>query len=266
MEWQDWSRPSLAVDVAVITVRPTDVCPQLALLVLQRETEAYRGEWDIPGAFVHERERLTDAVRRALVEKAGISDLVPVELGVFDDPGRDPRGWVVSVAYTVAVPYSRLEPTLAGGGTVSLAPVTASSSRIEPAPSREGATNWTLVVGPAAPRVGIQLPDRQAEMPFDHQVMVDRAVSVLRERYEIRPDPAPAPEPDPDGLMTHRPFTLTELREMYEAILGRTIQRDAFSRRFAPQTGERGTTRKLRAAGETRAQTGGRPAQMYDIG
>ena len=287
LEWQDWSRPSLAVDVAVLTVRPTDDGPQLALLVLQRETEVYRGQWDIPGAFVHERERLADAVRRALIEKAGIGDLVPVELGVFDDPDRDPRGWVVSVAYTVAVPYSRLETVLAGGGSFSLAPVLASTSRSAPAvvrdravgripvanslsrsqaaESSDGGKGRTPIVAAAFPPVEIQLPNGQAQLPFDHQGMVSRAVSVLRDRYEIRPDPAPAPEVDPDQLMTHRPFTITELREVYEAILGRGIQRDAFSRRFAPRTGVPGGAGQLHTAGETRAQTGGRPAKLYDI-
>ncbi len=309
MAWQDWSRPSLAIDVAVLTVRPTENGPELALLVLKRETSVYQGQWDIPGAFVRERERLSDAVGRALFDKAGISDLVPVELGVFDDPDRDPRGWVVSVAYTVAVPYARLEPVLAGDGSVSLTPVIDSPSRSEPAgtlggasgrlpvadssprsqaaaassvgedrtptvpasstpidPAPTGTAGRSTMVATASPLVEVQLPDGQAELPFDHQVMVDRAASALRERYEIRPDPAPAPEPDPDGLMTHKPFTLTELRELYETILGRGIQRDAFSRRFAPRTGERGPSRQLRLAGEPRALTGGRPAQVYDIG
>jgi 8-oxo-dGTP diphosphatase len=287
MDWRDWSRPSLAVDIAVLTVRPTEVGPQLALLVLQRETRVYRGEWDIPGAFVQERERLSDTVRRALSDKAGISDLAPVELGVFDDPGRDPRGWVVSVAFTVAVPYSRLEPALTGDGSVSLAPVIGMSSRSEPAAARSGASvripvadssprsepaaannggeGRDSIVAPASPTVEIQLPRGQSELPFDHQIMVSRAVSTLRERYEIRPDPAPAPEPDPDRLVTHRPFTITQLRAVYEAILGRSVQRDAFSRRFAPRTGDRTAAGQLRAVGQTRALTGGRPAQLYDI-
>lgn len=266
MEWQDWARPSLAVDVAVLTVRPTEDGPQLALLVLKRETSAYQGEWDIPGTFVHERERLSEAVGRALFDKAGISDLVPVELGVFDDPARDPRGWVVSVAFTVAVPFSRLEPVLFGDGSVCLAPFISSSPGSQAVAQSNAGGNRTPTVDRASTPVEIQLPSGQAQLPFDHQVMVSRAVSALRDHYEIRPEPAPASEIDPDRLMTHRPFTITEFREVYETILGRRIQRDAFSRRFAPGTRGRAGAGLLRSTEETRALTGGRPAQMYDVG
>ncbi|MDQ5975891.1 MAG: hypothetical protein QG661_3100 [Actinomycetota bacterium] len=61
-------RPSVAVDVAVVTVQPDG---QLAVLVLRR-TGDRAGQWALPGRFVRDRERLADSVAIALAEKCGL--------------------------------------------------------------------------------------------------------------------------------------------------------------------------------------------------
>ncbi len=42
-----------------------------------------------------------EAARRELYEETGLSAGKLTKVGAFGDPGRDPRGWVVSVAYVV---------------------------------------------------------------------------------------------------------------------------------------------------------------------
>ena len=54
--WDDFARPSLAVDVTVLTVEHATEGPRLGLLVIRRATTAHKGRWDIPGAFVADRE------------------------------------------------------------------------------------------------------------------------------------------------------------------------------------------------------------------
>src|SRR3954451_19201338 len=90
----DYPRPSVAVDTAVLTVQGD----QLKVLVVAHD-KAPGFEWALPGTFLHEREQLADAVLRSLVDKAHISGRLPRQLYVFDDPARDPRGWVLSVAH-----------------------------------------------------------------------------------------------------------------------------------------------------------------------
>ena len=82
-------RPSVAVDVAVVTVQPDG---QLAVLVLRR-TGDRAGQWALPGRFVRDRERLADSVAIALAEKCGLpaaalAGATPRQLHVFDDPAR----------------------------------------------------------------------------------------------------------------------------------------------------------------------------------
>jgi len=225
--WEDYPRPSLAVDVAVLTVEHAAEQPGLGLLVIRRATSAHQGNWDIPGAFVRDRERLDDAVARVLRDKAGVTGLAPRQLGVFDDPDRDDRGWVVSVAYTVAVPFGRLQPAL--GKDVRLAPV-----RVHGDISRTGAS-----------AVSVTLPSGQKRLPFDHQEIVGRAVADLQKRYREAPDP--------DRLVESDEFTLTELYAIHSLITAGEEHRDTFRRRVEPRLSELGV-RRLAV---------GRPAKLY---
>lgn len=106
MQLSDYPRPSVAVDTAVLTVVDGALC--VGLLVDRRSANRR-----LPGTFLHEGERLEDAVRRSLRDKAGIDDVVPEQLRVFDAPGRDSRGWVLSVAHVAIVradSMGRLDP------------------------------------------------------------------------------------------------------------------------------------------------------------
>jgi ADP-ribose pyrophosphatase YjhB (NUDIX family) len=99
---EDYPRPSVAVDTALLTVDP-----DAGLLVLQVRRLSSRG-WALPGTFLHEGETLADAVKRSLADKANIRGLSPRQLHVFDALDRDDRGWVLSVAHVAVVRLDRL--------------------------------------------------------------------------------------------------------------------------------------------------------------
>lgn len=99
---EDYPRPSVAVDTAVLTVDP-----DAGLVVLQVRRPRGRG-WALPGTFLREGELLADAVRRSLADKADIHGLNPRQLHVFDALTRDDRGRVLSVAHLAVVPAERL--------------------------------------------------------------------------------------------------------------------------------------------------------------
>jgi 8-oxo-dGTP diphosphatase len=75
----------------------------LKVLLIERDLEPFQGEWAIPGGFVRSEETLVEAASRELAEETGITDVFLEQLFTFGDPGRDPRGWVVSVAYYALV-------------------------------------------------------------------------------------------------------------------------------------------------------------------
>ena len=92
----------VTVDLVVLTVR----VGEFLALTIRRKLEPYAGRWALPGGFVLGEEDLVDAAHRELSEESGIAGLRThlEQLRTYGEPGRDPRGRVVSVAYLALVP------------------------------------------------------------------------------------------------------------------------------------------------------------------
>lgn len=100
----DHPRPAVTVD-AVLFYRHGE---RIEVLLIKRAREPFKGAWAFPGGFVDQEETLEQAVARELKEETGIAGICFEQLGAFGDPGRDPRGHTVSVAY-VALLESRAD-------------------------------------------------------------------------------------------------------------------------------------------------------------
>ncbi len=100
MTASDFPKPSVTVDVVIVTLRGEE----LQVLLIKRDLAPYKGRWAIPGGFVQLDESLESAARRELNEETGVADVYLEQLYTFGDPGRDPRGRVISVAYIALVP------------------------------------------------------------------------------------------------------------------------------------------------------------------
>lgn len=66
------------------------------------------GKWALPGGFVDAKETSFQAAARELEEETGVGSLHLQHFGVYDAPGRDPRGWIISNAHYAIVPEYRL--------------------------------------------------------------------------------------------------------------------------------------------------------------
>jgi 8-oxo-dGTP diphosphatase len=87
--------PMLTVDVVAL------VCAEGVprVLLIQRGRPPFEGSWALPGGFVEMGERVSEAAPRELFEETGLRAGELELLGVYDTPGRDPRGWTVSIVY-----------------------------------------------------------------------------------------------------------------------------------------------------------------------
>jgi 8-oxo-dGTP diphosphatase len=94
----EFARPALTVDVVLLA----GDAPRRVLLI-QRRNPPFAGEWALPGGFVDEGETVAVAAGRELREETGVEVSGLALLGVYDTPGRDPRGWSVSVVYVLCV-------------------------------------------------------------------------------------------------------------------------------------------------------------------
>jgi 8-oxo-dGTP diphosphatase len=104
----DYPRPAVTVDMVIVT---REKKPRV--LLVRRKHEPFAGMWAIPGGFVEMPETLEAAARRELFEETRLRMAKLEQLHAFGDPGRDPRGRVISVVYLAQVDPRKLKPRAA---------------------------------------------------------------------------------------------------------------------------------------------------------
>lgn len=88
--------PLLAVDLVIeLTDRSRP-----AVVLVQRKNPPYG--WALPGGFVDVGETVEAAAVREALEETGLVVAGLELLGVYSNPGRDPRGHTVSVVFTAS--------------------------------------------------------------------------------------------------------------------------------------------------------------------
>jgi 8-oxo-dGTP diphosphatase len=198
----EYPRPSVTVDCVVFGIgypHPR-VAPNLEVLLVQRDGEPFKGAWALPGGFVNvsdsdgQGESLDAAAHRELREETGIEVDYLEQLFTFGTPGRDPRGRVISVAYFALV---RSKDHVATAGS-------------DAAKAQWFSMTSALVTG------------MSSQLAFDHADILKMAVARLQAKVRYAPI----------GFNLLPPkFTLPELQAIYEAILGRPLDKRNFRRR-----------------------------------
>lgn len=90
-----YPRPGITVD-AMLFQWSGNV---LQLLLIKRGDEPFKGSWAFPGGFVDENETVEQAMERELREETGLIFTGMEQVYTASAPGRDPRGWTVSVVF-----------------------------------------------------------------------------------------------------------------------------------------------------------------------
>ena len=194
-------RPSVTVDVALLTI----VDGSFHAALVRRDEQPAMGRWALPGGFVRLDESLEDAVARVLRDKTGLHDVYTAQLATFGAVDRDPRGRIITVTYFALVPADRLAAELAAGARATLARLEVDEEGGNPGPVRAVGSAGTI------------------PLAFDHAAILGQAIGRLRGRLWYAPD-AFALVPDE--------FTLLDLQETYEAILGGRVDKNSFRRRI----------------------------------
>lgn len=220
---QAFDRPSVTVDVVLLTVQHKT----LKVLLVQRTEQPFWGYWSLPGGFVGMQESLEDAATRVLRQKAGVAGVYLEQLYTFGQVNRDPRMRILSVAYYALADIHKLAHFQGAAG-----------QWFEVAVSWEGESG-----GPA------QVLQQQQEQPlaFDHAHILGMAVKRLRGKLNYAPIGF--------QLLPDR-FTLRQLQEVHETILGKSLNKDSFRRKML-QSGQ------LLPTGNKEQDTGFRPAEFF---
>lgn len=105
MTKRTYEKPAVTADCVVL--KTDETTGRLSVLLIQRAREPFAGRWALPGGFVNRDESLGAAARRELREETGLRVTKLRQLGAFGAPGRDPRGWTVSVVYIAELPAGK---------------------------------------------------------------------------------------------------------------------------------------------------------------
>lgn len=267
-----YDRPSVAADVVVFSVMKDDECEdvrrlqekKLKILLIRRGGFPYKGSWAMPGGFCRKGEDVIDSARRELCEETGIDDAYVKLVGVYGEPGRDPRGWVISSTY-MALMNGRDCRLKAGDDaqdarwfTVELIDASTEAAEVsgtgeeivkdEDSRKVQNGKRYRLVLKNADSDIKLTAVLRKTDisscgrssdsydieecegLAFDHARIITEAVLGLREDLKRDPDLA-------FDLLPER-FTLTELQNVFEQIWDRELTTPNFRRKIADHVEE----------------------------
>jgi hypothetical protein len=161
---------------------------EIKLLLIKRSFEPSKGKWSLAGGFVNEDESLDNAASRVLSNLTGLKNVYLKQLHSYGDVKRDPEARVISAAYWSLIKIKDINKEL----------------------SDKNEAHWQSLK---------KLP----KLIFDHQSMVDNAMSELQAQIKIKPV----------GFeLLPEKFTLVQLFDLYEAIYQRTIDKRNFRKKI----------------------------------
>ncbi|KMZ42087.1 MULTISPECIES: NUDIX domain-containing protein [Bacillales] len=257
-----FERPSVTVDMLVFTVMDEleenyrKLSPKsLKILLVKRGEHPYIGQWALPGGFVTPGESLEEAARRELRTETNVDDIYLEQLYTWGDAGRDPRTWVISTSYMALVDSSSLQ--LQAGDDAEEAEwyriedrwlketktatfdgsITEKWLELRLVHEREELSATIKVTKTVTGRTVRETREivETNNLAFDHAKIIQYALERLRNKIEYT---------DIAFALMPEMFTLSDLQQVYEVILGRELLAAAFRRKVADKVVETNQYRK----------------------
>jgi 8-oxo-dGTP diphosphatase len=216
-----FEKPSVTVDIVILTVHDH----LLKALLVKRLESPFKDAWSLPGGFVGINESLEEAASRVLEQKGQLKGVFLEQLYTFGNTERDPRMRIISVSYYALVEFEQLQESLNLGLFQVMFNETKATVTIK---DRAGITH---------------------SLAFDHAEILTTALKRLRGKLEYTPLGF--------ELLPER-FTLRQLQEVHETILGKQLNKDSFRRKML-------ASGMLKATGKLETGTDYRPAELYEF-
>ncbi len=202
----------------------------MSVFLTNRDQFPFKGCWSLPGGFVGVKETLEETAKRVLREKIHLDDLYLEQLYTFGSIERDPRMRILSVAYMALVERSDLPNSL------------------------QQSDNWfniqreegsLLLKNENNPEIVFDL-SKKDELAFDHADIISVGLERLKNKIEYT---------DLAFHLVPNEFTLTELQNVYEAVLGKKLLAPAFRRTIKSKVVE---------TGNMTSGSGHRPSALFE--
>ncbi len=179
---------------------------ELKVLLLHAK---YANQWALPGGFILQQEHMDDAAKRILLQRTGLDNIFMKQFHVFSQPDRSTKAINQQFLKNIQIEIkeSWMFERFISVGYAALVDFT----KVNPTPDVFSTTcEWFNIHS---------LPD----MLLDHKNILTTALQNLQSNLNDHPVGY--------NLLPAK-FTMTDLRILYETILGRTLDRRNFQRKI----------------------------------
>lgn len=219
-----------------------------SVLLVKRDTHPFLGKWCLPGGFVGIRETLEEAAARVLKQETNLTDIYMEQLYTFGAPDRDPRMRIVSVSYMALVDKNKLVRQLHERASWFHCRLSEEDNVLtvhldNGREAFEVALSKTLCHDTVDSYSYSVLHNEQ--LAFDHALLLAQGIARLKNKIQYT---------DIVFNMIPAEFTLGELQQVFEVILGKELLDPAFRRMIGDRVEKTG-----------RFKTGGghRPSALF---
>jgi 8-oxo-dGTP diphosphatase len=221
----EFDKPSVTTDIVVFSVSEEEkenyrklTSKKLSVLLVKRDTHPFKDKWCLPGGFLRMDETTDEAAIRVLETETNMKNIYLEQLYTFSDIKRDPRMRVLSTAYVALIDKNKYEKVKESASWFELNGDTLSND---------------------------QEAINKKDLAFDHDKLITYGLNRIKNKIEYT-----------DIVFNLMPehFTLGELQQVYEVILGKKLLDPAFRRIIANKVVK---TNKVKTGG------GHRPSVLY---
>lgn len=269
-----YDRPSVTVDMVLFTLgeKERDTLgrknkeKELKILLVKRDEHPFINKWAIPGGFVKIDESLQEGVQRKIKEEIGIDDIYFEQLYTWGDVNRDPRMRIISASYMALVNNKELKKEIE---TDNIAWFSVKKESIDKKKISNEEVHYNYRVSLINEERNIEIKydliekikmrafDREVTyeyksgggdlLAFDHLKIIDYALERMKNKAQYTAIAF--------SLLPEL-FTLTELQQVYEILLGRELINSNF---------RRWVTKIVEKTEETKKEGAHRPSKLFRL-
>lgn len=199
-----------------------------SILLVKRDKDPFKDSWCLPGGYVYDNETSYESVKRILKKETNLDDVYVQELGIYDDINRDPRGRTISVAYMSLLDKSKIKDELSDNTRWFDIEIEESNNKIKLLLKNDDDIQVEVdkkLINKESNQVKYTL-NKSNNISFDHGLIITEGIIELRNK---------ANHTDIIFNMMQDKFTIGELKQVYEIILGKKLINSAFRRVIAPK-------------------------------
>lgn len=219
-----------------------------SVLLVKRDSYPFKDKWCLPGGFVKIDEDIEDAAKRVLENETNIHDIYLEQLYTYGNPKRDPRMRVVSTSYMALIDKNRLNDKIASKASwfniMTLEDENEINIHLDNGEETIKFKIKKALKEKTTDRYKYDIVENE-KIAFDHPLVIVSGISRLKNKLEYT---------DVVFNMMPKYFTLGELQQVYEVILGKKLLDPAFRRIIANKVEK---TDKMRLGG------GHRPSVLF---